>query len=186
MGYDTKSQKMDTSKNVEGLSEKKIVDVACGDRFTVVLACEISERLPKIFPKANFNEKNLANIKDRNQTIMEVLNIRKKLRNEDINCEELLENMSKDEINLEQKIIKSQTSSAQKIKKSSSSQIKKHSNSLHVSSNRNFMETSQNLLNEISLSRIHKDIPTIKKLDLMKLNPEISKDTGKNCYLNNI
>ena len=117
MGYETNSQKIETPTKVEGLSEKKIVDVGCGDRFTVVLASEIADRLPKIFPKEKFNEKNLANIKERTKKIKDVLTLRKNMRNEDLNYDELYENLSKEDGNFEEKLNQSQNIVSHKLKK---------------------------------------------------------------------
>jgi len=192
LGYETNSQKIETPTKVEGLSEKKIVDVGCGDRFTVVLASEIADRLPKIFPKEKFNEKNLANIKERTKKIKDVLTLRKNMRNEDLNYDELYENLSKEDGNFEEKLNQSQNIVSHKLKKmlptSSRTKITK---SLHVSlsNNQKFIETSKNLINDINLSRIHKsclsshNVSDTAGIELLNSKNEINSNSS-NCILN--
>ena len=134
-----------------------MVDVGCGDNFTVVLTTDVDEKLPYIYPKGIFNEKNLKNIKERTKNINDVLLVKKNLRNEDTNYEELLENLLKEDKKNEEKLMIENNEKSKNLKQIASGKKIKYSSSLHVSSNKVLLETSKHLLNDITFSQIQKN-----------------------------
>lgn len=159
LGFASESPRVALPTKIAALSEKKIVDVACGDRFTVVLASELSEHLPRIYPRSGFSDKSLSNIRSRAREIRDVLLVRKAARNEDIDCEELYENMTREEGSLEEALAEREKGAQNKAKKGRSSHRQREiARSVHVGDNdkRKFIDTSKNLLNDAILSRKHK------------------------------
>jgi len=141
---------------VNKVSDQKVVDVGCGHKFTVILTTKTSEKLPFIYPKEKFNEKNLRIIRERTKSIMDVLAFKRNMRNENINSDKLFENMQKESKNFEEKLF-SEKNNNQKSKQSMPSEKRKNNNSWHVFSKKNLLETSKNLLNDITISQIPSD-----------------------------
>lgn len=160
MGYETSSQIIETPTKMN-FGDKKIVDVGCGDRFTVVLANNNSEKLPYIYPKEKFNQQNIKNIKERKNIIMNILNVKKQMKDDQYEENSMFEENFINEKEIEKKEFDTR-------------ERKKKHKSLHL--NRNYLETSKNLLNEIN---------EIKRNNNSKLNQNLESNNfldGKSDY----
>lgn len=147
MGYETLSPQVETPTKITSFGEKKIVDVGCGDRFTVVLTSNNLEKLPCIFPKEKFNQQNIKNIKERKNIIMNILNAKKQMKDDQFEENSMFEDNNF--IN-DKEIEKNRIFDEYK---------KKKHKSLHY--HKDYLETNKNLLNEIN---------EIKKNNNSKLN----------------
>ena len=169
---------IESPTKVNKLTNQKVVDVGCGNKFTVILTTETSEKLPYIYPKEKFNEKYLRNIKERTKNIMDVLSLKKNMRNEDINSDELFEIMQNESKNFEEKLfLEKKNNMKPKQNLQNSKEKRRNNNSWHVFSKKNLLETSKNLLNDITISQITSERSTEFPIINSKTNKFIIKNS---------
>lgn len=116
----------------------------------------MADKLQQIYPKDKFNEKNLNNIKERTVEIMNVLSKKNKMKNDDINSEELYEEFLEKK-RLFQKDFVSPDHMKKSIKLSSLTNKTRNHNSLHSLSKNTFLETSKQILNDFSHVKIEEN-----------------------------
>lgn len=143
LGYETITPKIEKPTKIKDFTEK-IMDVGCGDRFTVILSTGEYESLPYIYPKSKFNQQNILNIKERKNIIMDILETKKKLKDDNLDYEEIYDQtFSKNLDKIGENDLNKNKKNFQKSK------------SMH--SKNDIMETSKILLNELSEAKMKKD-----------------------------
>lgn len=190
---------------VKILNHKKVLDVGCGDRFTVVLAIDPKIKLPSL-AQQNFNQKNFSQIKNKVKVLKEFAKKKEELNNRPEHINPLLIDFKKidfskmkrkgtfDGKNLDLKNDENQRLNTDSIvdeRRSSyrGNSLQEANSSLLRIASQNvksdlFLDISQKLLSEIHHLKSQKEIKLktegTENLSNQIQNLEISDERGKN------
>ena len=169
--------------SVKILNHKKVLDIGCGDRFTVVIATDLQNKLPSLAVQS-FNQKNFAQIKNQVKVLKEFAK-----KKEEINNRPEIPYAKTNPIDFQPKVMKKQLDyTSDSIPKSNSFLRLPSKTNININRKKSeeFLELSQRLLTEINTVKKDEIISSkhLKNLSNKNINTEGSDPINPKYFSN--